>query len=320
LAAAGARRTARGPRPPAIGRSSASSVNDGTQRSVTALITPRPAPRPTRARGRNSSGRDEAETRHHRPVRQHQLQCLDLGWRGPPSRAPVAVRPGGQRGPASVWRVDVGRRLAMAQARGRSALRSAPAASSRTARGDQAARGVRGGDPGPAGNRSERHARRWPRPRLNECPLPKRPYRQARRRPASLTAAEDLGLVARPAPPGPGVAVAVPAQLRQHAPASGRLGGRLGPHYWRVFIFHQRWSTVRACLSTRGRRHAGLVSGPHPGDRPRARYDRAHRRPGPAAGPRRTWARSTGTPPTMDPPGPQAVRSGWRPSRCAAAS
>src|SRR5204862_5800364 len=128
------------------------------------------------------------------------------------------------------------------------------------------------------------------RGRGERVPAAERPYRQ----PGGgriLDRGGDIGLAARPAPPGRARRRG-PGPVAPHAPAEGCLG----PHYWRVFIFHQRWSTVRACLSTRaagspGVRHglpltppANATTGPPPTSTRRWPWS--------------TWARSTGTPPT----------------------
>ena len=115
---------------------------------------------------------------------------------------------------------------------------------------------------------------------VNECPLPSaRTVSPAAA--ASLTAAE-ISASLRGRLHRAGVAVAVPAQLRH----TRRLSGRLGPHYWTVFIFHAALVYCASMSVDQGRRLAGRRPEPHPGHRPRTLRPR-HRRPRPAAGPRR---------------------------------
>ena len=224
-------------------------------------------------RGVEQLGPGRGRTRRHRPVRQHELERLHLGGE-PAEPGAGAVRPGGQRARQRL-RVDVaevghGQPEPVQLGVERAQRRPGP-------HGHQAGPGVRGGDPGPAGQ-VERHAG-GRRGRGERVPAAERPHRQPGRG-RVLDRGGDLGLVARPAPPGRGRRRR-PGPVSPHAPT----GGRLGHHYRTVSDFSSAGLLCEhVCRpAPPARRASDEAIGGH---RPRTLRP-GHRRPRPAAGPRR---------------------------------
>src|SRR5215472_5300889 len=249
-----------------IGRSSAVSVNDGTQRSVTAVTTPS-APSPTRAAA-NSSGRSDAEQVTSEPSARTRPSAST--WvASPPSRAPVPCVPV-DRAPAIVW-ASISPRLARA-----SPNSAAAAFRPRSVVPDRAVtRPVWVSAAVIPVHRDRSRARPLvAAAEVNECPLPSARTRSPAAA-ASLTAAEISASV-RGWSHRAGVAVAVPAQFR-HWP--GPAGCLITREY--LLCEHVRRSRPEA-------HHTHSAGGRHLAGRSPARAVRpCDRGPRPAAGPGR---------------------------------